>query len=57
MWLVWKERNDRTLEYIERPIELLKTSVARTLFEWSRIWGIMHCISLFDFLISIISAI
>ena len=57
MWLVWKERNAWTLEYIERPIELLKTSLARTLFEWSRIWGIMHCIFLFDFLISIISAI
>ena len=37
MWLVWKEHNARTFEDIEKPIELLKTSVARTLFEWSRI--------------------
>ena len=57
IWLVWKECNAQTFEDIERPIELLKTSLARTLFEWSRIWGIMHCIFLFDFLISIISAI
>ena len=33
MWLVWKECNARTFEDIERPIELLKTSLARTLFE------------------------
>ena len=57
MWLVWKECNARTFEDIERPIELLKTSLARTLFEWSRIWGLTHCISLSNFLISIGSAI
>ena len=51
MWLEWKERNARTFEGIERPIELLKTSLAGTLFEWSHIWGLTHCISLFDFLI------
>ena len=57
IWLVWKERNAPTFEDIERPIELLKTSLARTLFEWSRIWGLMHCISMSDFLISVRSAI
>ena len=51
MWLEWKERNARTFEGIERPIELLKTSLAGTLFEWSHIWGLTHCISLSDFLI------
>ena len=57
MWLVWKERNAQTFEDIERPIELLKTSLARTLFEWSHIWSLTHCISLFDFLISFRSTI
>ena len=52
MWLVWKECNAQTFEDIERPIELLKTSLARTLF-----WGLTHCISLSDFLISLRSAI
>ena len=51
----------KCLEYgtgdIERPIELLKTSLARTLFEWSCIWGLTHCISLSDFLISVRSTI
>ncbi|XP_075654696.1 uncharacterized protein LOC142624842 [Castanea sativa] len=37
MWLVWKERNTRTFEDIERPIDMLKNLLARTLFEWSRI--------------------
>ena len=53
MWLVWKKRNARTFEDIERPIDMLKNLFARTLFEWSRIWGLTQCSSLSDFLISI----
>ena len=53
MWLVWKERNARTFEDVESPIDKLKTLLARTLFECSRIWGFTHCSSLSDFLISI----
>ena len=53
MWLVWKERNVRTFEDVESPIDMLKTLLARTLFEWSRIWGLTHCSSLSNFLISI----
>ena len=45
--------NVRTFEDVERPIDMLKTLLARTLFEWSRIWGLTHCSSLSDFLISI----
>ncbi|XP_065636444.1 uncharacterized protein LOC136070428 [Quercus suber] len=37
MRLVWKERNVRTFEDIERPINMLKNLLVRTLFEWSRI--------------------
>lgn len=50
MWLVWKEHNAQTFEDIERPIDLLKTLLVRTLFEWSRIWGLTHCSSLSDLL-------
>ena len=53
MWLVWKKRNARTFEDFERPIYMLKNLLARTLFEWSRVWGLTHCNSLSDFLISI----
>ena len=53
MWLVWKERNAQTSEDVESPIDMLKTLLARTLFEWSHIWELTHCSSLSDFLISI----
>ena len=53
MWLVWKERNAQTFKDTERPIDLLKTLLARTLFEWSRIWRLTHFISLSDFIISV----
>ena len=52
-WLVWKERNVRTFEDIERPIDMLKNLLAKTLFEWSRIWGFTYCNSLSNFLIFI----
>ena len=50
MWLVWKEHNARTSEDVESPIDMLNTLLARTLFEWSCIWGLTHCSSLSDFL-------
>ena len=53
MCLVWKECNARTFEDIERLIDMLKNLLARTLFDWSRIWGLTYCSSLSDFLIFI----
>ena len=57
MWLFWKEGNARTFEDIERSIDLFKSLLARTLFEWSCIWGFTHCISISDFLISVRSSV
>ena len=57
MWLFWKEGNAQTFEDIERSIDLLKPLLARTLFEWSRILGFTHCISISDFLISVSSSV
>ena len=57
MWLVWRERNSHTSEDIERPVDLLKSLLAGTLFEWSRIWGFTHCLTLSDFLLSVSSSI
>ena len=51
MWLVWKEHNAQTFEDIERPIDLLKTLLARIIFQWSSIWGLTHCISVSYFII------
>ena len=53
IWLVWKERNAQTFKDTERPIDLLKTLLARTLFECSHIWRLTHFISLSDFIISV----
>ena len=53
MWWVSKERNAWTFEDTERPIYLLKNLLARTLFEWSCIWGLTHGSSLSFFLISV----
>ena len=50
MWLIWRERNTRTFEDIERSVDLLKSLLVGTLFEWSWIWDFTQCI--FSFLIS-----
>ena len=57
MWLIWRECNSCTFEDIERLEDLVKSLLARTLFEWSHIWGFMHCTSTFDFLISVSSSL
>ena len=53
MWLIWREWNTCTFEDVEKSIDLLKSLLVGTLFEWSRIWGFMQCISVFDFLQSV----
>ena len=40
MWLIWTERNARTFEEIKRLVNCVKSLLLRTLFEWSRIWGL-----------------
>ena len=47
----------RTFEDIERPIVLLKSLLARTLFELSCNWGFTHFISMSDFLIFVSSSL
>ena len=53
MQLTWKECNVRTFEDTKRTVDLLKSLLSMTLFEWSHIWGFMHCTSLLDFINSI----
>ena len=57
MCLICKEHNAQTFEDIERPVDHLKSLLARTLFGWSHIWGFARCISRSDFLISVSSAL
>ena len=49
----WKEHNARTFEDTERAVDLLKSLLTRTLFEWPRIWGFTHCTSLLEFINSV----
>ena len=37
-------------EETERLVDFVKSLLLRTLFEWSSIWGLTHCHSLFEFL-------
>ena len=53
MWLIWRERNTRTFEDVEKSADFLKFLLVGTLFGWSRIWGFIQCISVFDFVQSI----
>ena len=53
MWLVWQECNTHIFEDNERPLDLLKSLLRGTLFQWARIWGCTNCISISKFLHSV----
>ena len=38
MWCIWKERNGRCFEDIERSMPNLKLLFFRTLFDWFSVW-------------------
>ena len=40
MWCIWKERNSRCFEDIERSMPDLKLLFLRTLFEWFSVWSL-----------------
>ena len=48
-WLFWKERNSHTFEDMESSLDQLKALFARTLFDWSWVWGFTQCSSLLEF--------
>ena len=50
MWLIWRERNTRPFEDVERSFDLLKFLLIGTLFEWSHILGFTQFVSIFYFL-------
>ena len=49
MWLIWRERNTHTFEDVERSVDLLKSLLIGTLFEWSHICDYTLLFFLFDF--------
>ena len=52
-WLIWRESNNRTIENIVRLVDLLNPILVGTLFQWDRIWGFTHRISISKFLPSV----
>ena len=50
MWCLWRERNNRSFEGIEKNVADLKLLVLRTLFEWVSASCHFPCTTLLEFL-------
>jgi hypothetical protein len=53
MWSLWRERNNRTFEDVELPVDKLIESCMCSLFEWSRAWGFTTLLTVGGFLESL----
>ena len=53
MWTIWQERNSLTFENIESSVGKIIESFLRSLFDWSRVWGLTSSSSVGDFLESL----
>ena len=53
MWTIWTEQNLRFFEDEGKTVVQLLEFCQRTLFDWSRCWGLLDCSTLMDFLLSI----
>ena len=52
MWSLWKERNRRIFEDLEKPFSHLQEQFSGLLFDCSRSWGFTEASSLPDFVVS-----
>jgi hypothetical protein len=53
MWTIWRERNCRTFEDLDNPLEKIIELFTGSLFDWSRAWGFSLTQSLGTFLESL----
>ena len=53
MWNIWTERNRRSFEDTGKSLDQLLELCRRTLFDWSRCWGLSDCSTITDFLLSL----
>ena len=53
MWIIWLERNRRSLENMEKTLDELKVLCQRNPFEWSHCWGFTDSSSLSEFMFSL----
>ena len=49
MQALWKEQNSHTFEVTKKSMALLESLLIRTLFNWSRAWGLTNSNSHLDF--------
>ena len=53
MWNIWTERNRCSFEDTGKSLDQLFELCRRTLFDWSRCWGLLDCSTIMDFLLSL----
>ena len=53
MWNIWTERNWRSFDDTGKSLDQLLELCRRTLFDWSRCWGLSDCSTITDFLLSL----
>ena len=53
MWIIWTERNQCSFKDNGKSVVQLLDLCQRTLFDWSRCWGLSNCSTLMDFLLSL----
>jgi hypothetical protein len=53
VWSLWKERNRRIFEDLEKPFSHLQEQFSGLLFDCSRSWGFTEASSLPDFVVSL----
>ena len=54
MWCIWKERNRRTFEDLDKSKDQLLALFASSLFDWARAWGLTSSDSIPFFLSSLL---
>ena len=54
MWCIWRERNRRTFEDLDRSKDQLLALFAGSLFDWARAWGLTSSYSIPFFLSSLL---
>ena len=50
MWTLWKERNGRVFNDVERSDQTIKHSFLYTILNWARVYLKDHTLSMFDFI-------
>ena len=53
LWIIWTKLNWRFFEDTEKSLAQLLDLCQRTLFDWSRGWGLTDCSTIMDFLLSL----